>query len=458
MQDALVWAEEQFGSVELGDKRRTKRAVAMAAGMAAAPAASLPGQMGSWGGAKAAYRLLDSAAVSAAALSAPHRAATRAAAEASAGPVLFIQDTTVLDYSGHTACAGLGPTGDGRGRGLLLHSTLAAQPTACGAQLLGLAASLVWARPPVGRKRRESSAARQQRDRESQIWPASLRTAGPPPPGACWVSVSDAESDVLGHLREAQLTGYECLVRACQDRRVETPDGPALLLQAMRAAPARAERRLELASRGGQPARTVDLAVSWLPLVIQAPAGNPSERGAAPIACWGVRAWNAAAGLEWVLLSTRPVASATAAVERLDWYACRWLIEEYHKALKTGCAVEQRRLESALRLERLLGFLMPLAVRLLQARESARATPDAPARGTVPEPLLLALAHRRGLAPDGLTVRQFWRETAKLGGFLARKSDGEPGWQTLWRGALRLADIASGMTTAQNASSPLTSG
>ena len=121
----------------------------------------------------------------------------------------------------------------------------------------------------------------------------------------------------------------------------------------------------------------------------------------------------------------------------------RGCFEEYHKALKTGCAIEQRRLADAAGLTALLGFLAPLAVRLLHLRETARRAPETPAAAAVPEPLLVALARlRRRPLPTPLTVRDFWRETAKLGGFLGRNSDGEPGWQTLWHGVLRLLDAA----------------
>jgi hypothetical protein len=446
VQDACGWAAAQFGAVELGDRRRTDRAVTMAAAMARAPAASLPRQMGGCHEAKAAYRLLASAPVTHEALTRPHRQATRAAAAAAAGPVLFVQDTTTLDYSGHTATVGLGPTGDGRGRGLLLHSTLALAPDGTGGppRLLGLAAQRVWARPPSGRKARESQAERQRRPRESQRWSASLSAVGTPPGGACWVDVSDAEGDVFLHLREAQCVGYACLVRAGQNRRVDGPDGPGTLFAVLRAQPAQGHRTVRLGGRGGAgPAREAVLAVAWAPLTLRPPKNNPAAQAAAPLAVWGVRAWNAEEDLEWVLLSTLPVTSAAEAMERLDWYAARWLIEEYHKALKTGCAVEQRRLGDAAGLSALLGFLAPLAIRLLDLRETARRAPETAAEAAVPAPLLVALARLRGRPlPTPLTVHGFWRETAKLGGFLGRKSDGEPGWQTLWRGFLRLLDAA----------------
>ena len=128
-----------------------------------------------------------------------------------------------------------------------------------------------------------------------------------------------------------------------------------------------------------------------------------------------------------------------------EWYACRWLIEEYHKCLKTGCRVEQRQLQEEARLERLLGVLAVVAVRLLQLKHQARLDPEAPAERVVPERYVrtrqdrLKLPRRRKL-----TVHQFWRETARMGGFRARTGDGEPGWITLWRGWEQLELLTTG--------------
>jgi hypothetical protein len=455
MQDPELWAQAQWGKVELGDQRRSKRAVKLGAALASAPDKSLPVQIeGNWADVRAAYRLLDSAPVTHAALTAPHRAATRAQAGAVAGPVLFIQDTTQLDYTGHRATSGLGPIGNGHNQGLLVHSCLAVVPQPDGQnRLLGLAAQRVWTRPPVGRKQQESQDQRQRRARESEVWSETLLACGPVPQGACWIGVGDAESDIFGHMRQAREAGFDYLLRAGQNRRVEGPDGRSgYLFEVMRALPAQAWCTLHLASRGGQRARTVELSVAWTALRICAPYDNPSERGFAAQSCWGVRAWGEE--LEWVLLSSRPVEDAAQACERLDWYAGRWLIEEYHKGLKTGCAIERRRLESAKRITALLGFVALVAVRLLQAREAARRTPEALVRGSVPAEFVRIIAHKHKLSAETMTHREFWRGVAKLGGFLGRRRDGEPGWQSLWTGLLRLQDMAEALAIADHTHHP----
>ncbi len=124
----------------------------------------------------------------------------------------------------------------------------------------------------------------------------------------------------------------------------------------------------------------------------------------------------------------------------------RWLIEEYHKCLKSGCAIEKKQLEEADRLEALLGIAAVVAVRLLAIKQQVKSRPQSPAVEHV-EPLavkVLCIRRKLKVNPQKLTLYEFWREVAKLGGFLGRRSDGEPGWQTLWLGWRELDLLTQG--------------
>lgn len=218
------WAQHQWSDTELGDKRRTQRAVRLGAQMAGHPQDSLPGQTQSWGDLKAAYRLLHEDDVTHAALSAPHWRATRERAEHADGTVLFIQDGSQLDFTFRDA-RGLGRIGNDAGQGLLMHSTLALLPGAC-ATTLGLAHQLVWVRHAVVHKPQESRVQRYQRQsRESDHWFDALEAIGRVPEHARWVSVGDRESDVFHYWRRARALGWECLLRLAQDRRVLLDNG-----------------------------------------------------------------------------------------------------------------------------------------------------------------------------------------------------------------------------------------
>lgn len=149
---------------------------------------------------------------------------------------------------------------------------------------------------------------------------------------------------------------------------------------------------------------------------------------------WEAQATSDDKPLEWLLLSTLPVETRQQASERVSWYRHRWFIEQYHKALKTGCRMEDSQLPQAAALIRLLGFLSIVAVRLLQVESTARTQPELPATQVVDAQMLEFLCQLRHLDPANITVYRFWRDLPQFGGFLGRKHDGEPGWQTLWRG------------------------
>ncbi len=169
--------------------------------------------------------------------------------------------------------------------------------------------------------------------------------------------------------------------------------------------------------------------------------------GAAP---WKVDPPAGVQGARWVLWTSEPVRNFDDAWRVLGYYEKRWLIEEFHKALKTGCRLEDRQYETSRRLEAVAGVLSILAVRLLQLKTIARDEPARPASDVVPRRWIVMLQRlRKRPTPRAWTVRDFYRELAKLGGFLARKSDGEPGWMTLWRGFEKLHLCLRGADAAQ---------
>ena len=444
--DPVRWAEQQWGEAALGDARRNARAVQLGAALACRPEASLPQQTGSWGEVKAAYRLLNEPDVTHAALSEPHWQATRRQA-AQAHTVLFVQDTSELDFTAHRRTTGLGWTGDKRGRGFLLHSCLAMRPTAV-PEVLGLAAQKVWTRHEV-RKGTETRAARFKRRKESDVWAEVVEEIGPAASDQYWVSVSDRASDIFSFVRRARAQGWHGLWRVGQNRVVLTGSGSQtkLLLDWARRLPAQTETTIDLRGRAEQPPRLVRLQVAWKEVTLCPPC-NGQERHQAPVSGWCVRCWETGKrknALEWILFTTVPVTDAASALERIEWYRLRWVVEEYHKALKTGCAMEQRQLQSAQGLLALLGLLALIAVRLLQLRTVARTAPETPASQAAEPELVETVVRLQGGSADRMTAGQFWRAVAGLGGFLGRKGDGDPGWQTLWRGWLRLQDLCWGL-------------
>ncbi len=445
------WATQQWGTVDLADERRNKRAVRLGEKLAAHPDASLPEQTRSWGELKAAYRLLGQEEVTFERLSTPHWLNTRQEASArGGGAVLFIQDGSDLDFSTQRSKEDLGPLGnkEAHGLGLLLHSCLTALPEG---EILGLAHQKVWARQKEQVHRaNETRAQRYRRRTESDVWAETLEAIGPAPSDdqdTTWVSLGDRGSDVFSYLRRARALGWECLLRVAQDRRIETgqeeADEIGHLLKLLRSLPGRTQTEVVLRGRAGKPKRTVSLKVDWTKVKILPPRNRPEERNAEPIEGWCVRAWEEGEhedALEWMLFCTVAVIDADSALEKVGWYTKRWLIEEYHKSLKTGCRMEKRQLRSAAGIKRLLGFLGIVAVRLLQLREISRSTPEVPAMEAVPELMVKIVAGRLEVS-EKMSLGEFWRNVARVGGFIGRKSDGAPGWQTLWKGWMRVLEM-----------------
>jgi hypothetical protein len=243
------------------------------------------------------------------------------------------------------------------------------------------------------------------------------------------------------------------LVRAAQNRRVRGEDETQdYLFSLTRALPGQGTRTLDLPARHGQPARQAQVEISFSPVTVLPPKGSPYKDA---LACWVVRVWEPAppAGitepLEWVLITSLPTVDLAAAWERVAWYTCRWLVEDYHQCLKTGCGIEQRQLQTGPGLFRLLGLLSPVALRLLQLREVARLTPERLALAELPREVVQVVAHLAEVPVETLTVQCFWRAVAQQGGYLGRRRDGPPGWKTLWKGWLYVQTLLEGIHLAQ---------
>lgn len=447
MQSVSEWAQQNFGECELGDKRRTKRLVMLAEQMGNNPSGSLPNQIPEWADLKAGYRLFNQEEVTFEAIARPHWELTKRSAR---GRCLVIGDTTELDFGKHRQIEGLGPTGNGSGQGFLLHNALLVDAET--EAILGVAGQTIhyrtWKTKPKGRKRkRENSAQILKRTRESEVWGTVIDQIGKPAADVEYVHVFDRGADNFevycrllqnqGHwvVRAARLNreilGGDCenLQKLSGYLRTLTTLGRYEL--AMRARPDQPARKAQLEVRVGQVKMPAPKHVSpWVKSLHQAPI--PMH----VIEVAEVNAPKDTTPIRWVLLTSLPVTTFDDAWTIIGYYEKRWLVEEYHKALKTGCRAEKNQLKTAGRLEALIGLNSVAAIRLLQLKALARTNPDTPAQRVIPAVWLamLKLARKKLPRVHDLTVRQFYREVAKLGGFLGRKCDGEPGWITLWRG------------------------
>jgi hypothetical protein len=449
-QDALAWAQAEFGTVPQLEKRLRDRLVAAAATLAQRPDGSLP-QHFDWAELKGLYRLIHQVADTPELLQQVHRERTRERMTR-AQPVLIIHDTTQLDFTEHAVVRDLlGPVGDNGGCGFHQHNSLAIDPTGPG--VLGLIYQQTFVRDPAPAD--ETRMQRQDRAvRESARWAAGIRGVGPAPPGTCWVDIGDRESDFFEPMAVARLLSHHFLIRLCQNRRVgavAADEAATKLLAVARSLSPAAHDVVAVASRGGRAARTARVQLASTRLLLPPPVKDKKWKGHPPLALTVVRIWEpeppaGEEALEWILGTDLSVRSPADLLTYRDWYALRWpTAEEYHKVEKTGLGIEKVRLETRARLLAVVALLSVIAVRVLDLRWRRDADPEADA-GTLATPqeieIVLKATKQRG---PRLTVKAFVDGVAKLGGYLGRQGDGPPGWRSLWRGYQRLADMLLGI-------------
>lgn len=442
------FGERHFGNAQLGDRRRTARLVELADRLAAHPGGTLPEKTSSAAQLQALYRLLARAEVTHEAVFAAHREETLRRAAAHGGRLLAVCDTTELDYTSHERLERLGPIGDGRGRGYLAHHVLVVDPAS--RSVVGLAEQLLHVRRvvPPGEKRSESRAAI---DRESRLW--TRGTAALPADERLTV-VADRGADLFEFLEHEARSGRRFVIRAKADRNVhEADDRPGRLYDFARRLPACAERSIVV----GPEKRAVRLAVAYGTVRLVPPRQPCGEHSQEPLAVGVVRVWQrrpspGAAPIEWLLVTNVACPTAAETLRVVDDYACRWIVEEYHKCLKTGCGVERLQLGDEDRLEPMLALLSVVALTLLELRDAARdeRRRDEPAARFVPRAWLRILRLHQGRpADDAWTVGEFTRALARLGGHAGYPSTPRPGWITLWRGWEKLQLLALGAELAQ---------
>lgn len=413
--EPMAWAKANFGKCNFGDARLTKRLVKIAEKFAANPDSSTPKQTGSWADCKGSYRLTDNDKVSFAATVGPHCERTRSLAKQ--GTWLSICDTTEVSFSRMRTIAGLGKTGDNTGQGFFLHSSLFASDES--EEVLGLGGQELYYRIPG--EPRETNTQRKNRKRNSEVWGRIVQQVGPPQPGAHIIHVCDRAADDYELYTHCLLQQVGWVVRAQQLQRkvyaatacdTETPEKDAeihYLRDFIGGQPVAGTYDLVIPARRGRRARTAKIEVRfgniWMP---RSPVASPwlKKHGPAFIKMGVVEVKEV--GLKrksvkpvyWVLLCDEMQETFEDAWRAIRRYEKRWIIEDYHKAMKTGCSIEDRLYRTNKRLERVTAILSVLAVRLIQFRQQSRTEPNRKAKGVVPRRWLVTLCqlHRQRAA------------------------------------------------------------
>lgn len=445
--DTPTWAGKNFGPCKLGNRKRTRRLQKLATQMANRPEGSTPDQTETWSDCKAAYRLFNRPEVTFQKIIAPHCQLTRGCCQ-SGDVKLIVCDTTDVDFTSLRKARGLKPIGNGRGRGFFLHTAMMIDVQS--KHVDGIAAADIFYRRERKGKKLPNNSQRRRPDRESVVWGRVIDDVGRPPEGVRWVHVNDRGADDIEVMWRAINQGCGFVIRAARlVRKIISPDGMTLPLKDYLATlPAHGTREVKVRPTIKTPARTAIVTLRYGAVDIPLPsvvtpwlkAHRPTEPlHAGVVELLETNPPKGVKPIRWVLYSETPIDSDAQAEVIIEEYEQRPTIEDYHKAAKTGCSMEKRRELTAHALENVVALCIVIAVRLLQLKMAAKETPDRPARELLPLSWIRMLQRVRTtpLNPE-ITIYDFIRQLAGLGGFLGRKGDGEPGWITLWRGFEKL--------------------
>jgi len=233
-------------------------------------------------------------------------------------------------------------------------------------------------------QRREQRYQRRQREeRETAVWMRQVQAIGTPESGSLWVPVGDRGADMFPFFQACRSAQAHFLVRAAQNRRVqESEEEISSSLTQARAFPSQASHVLELPARHGHQKRRAQLQLAFGQLTLLPPRQEP-RASKEPLTVWVIRVWEEQAPegeepLEWVLLTSVPTTTLEEAWERVDWYRHRWLVEDYHPCLKSGCRIEQRQGPPVDGLMRRLGSVVPAGRTLVAGACLRSGRPRAP--------------------------------------------------------------------------------
>ena len=464
----LSFGQQHFGACDFKDARLTARAVRAADQIMRHPGGTLPEKLNHSADIVGLYRFANNPKVTHQRLLAGHFARTRLKMEQCAGTVLIIHDTTEEDFTGLESVKDLGSIGNGGGRGFLCHNSLAVRFE--DRAVLGLAGQILHTRRKV-RKGEKADKKRSDPRRESRLWPRGLEAIAPASAQSNWVHVTDRGGDTFEFIDRCGQRGEKYLVRSKHNRLLQLESAgdeksPRQMSQQQirlhdyaGALPPVVTRQVNVQANGRQTARLTRVQIAWAKVTIQCPAGRRGEHRDEPLQTCviQVREIDPPPGvtpLLWTLLTNAPVDDDQDACRCVEWYQCRPIVEEFHKAQKTGCGIELPQFTTRHALEVTTGLLSVVAVALLNLRDLSR-RPDAqtiPATQAIDAVYVnvLSVWRYKKCRPD-LNVKEFCHALAKLGGHFNRKHDHPPGWLVLWRGWTQLQLLVEGALAAKEA-------
>lgn len=446
-------ARELYGQVPLPDKRLNRRLETMHFHMAQKPTDSLTQAFDHPGDVKGAYRLIENDRIEPFHLT--RAFALRAVREAEGRPVvLSVQDSSSLSFPRAKATKGLGPVTNNDTQGLMMHTAMLLSEEGMPLELI---TQDVWARPQEKKKESKSKRAPME-EKESFKWLKSMReqrrffqeiSAEKRPK---LIHLFDREGDIHELIQDILDHQEGCVIRSCQNRRASDEDGALCKAHDQVAASEKlGEITVKVKRRGDRPARKALVEIRSIRLTLE-PSNAYPHRKPLQIALVEARETDppedGGSPIHWRLLTTEPAHDFAKARKIVQHYSRRWLIEEYHLILKSGCRLEDLRFHTAQRIAKVLAIYGPAALLILQLREFGRLEPEASCAKILDETawrVLYTVIHKKPPLPQTPppTIKQALLWIGRLGGHLGRKGDGMPGVRTLWRGWRDLSQLVA---------------
>lgn len=470
------WAESEFTSANLGDKRLNKRLSIIAERFSKSPESAIPQSCEGWAETKAAYRFFQNDSICYQEITKSHSYQTLSRC-ASFERVLAIQDTTYFNYSHHPKTQGLCSLSRHEGKhkkeivtsGLIMHSTLMIDTQGLP---LGILDQQIYSRPEVSKEKKEKKKRSHNigipiEEKDSYRWLEALRNSHQlsSPHLKDVVTICDREADIYDFFKVAQALESQVLVRASHDRRVNKKSVYSevtgeYLWALMKKQKSIYDMEVSIPEQKDCPKRTAICEVKIATYQLNPPRNHYEIKSKSlpnltlyAISVTEKEPIEGVEPLDWMLITNIPVQSPEEALEKIKWYTLRWRIETWHKIIKSGLKVEDCRLLTAERLIRYLAVMSIIAWKIHWMTLIARANPEAPCTLFLKEDEWKILKYRftkeRGSSEEIPTIHQAINWIAQLGGFLARKNDNEPGITHLWRGLKKFSNIIEGAEMAK---------
>jgi hypothetical protein len=439
---------KEFQSAEFGDQRLTDRLMQVGDRLGRAPAESIPNACEDWASTKATYRFCDNERVDPNEILDAHKRTQRSRAQDNS-ELLVVSDTTELVFPRHPSKEGLGDIGNSKTdlEGVKVHSTIGLDPqthrmTGVIDQQSLIEDQQAGTKHDANGKNEPIELASEQAkwirgDRQASRWLAEeIRP----------IFIHDRGADAFAFYREVTDdldAGF--VVRANQNRCIQTPSGTdGRLIDWSEALPEQGRTSIEIDRGNGREAREPDLTIKAGTCELLPPENDPTHTD--PVEVNVVRIDELGEyddPIQWVLLTTESVAAFSDTLRVVEFYRARWTIEDWHKVLKTGCRIEERRLETWERMEVLLSVDSVIAWKVLELRELARGDAHYSPEVLLSETERSILETKFPELTDN-EAQAYAISVAKIGGYLDRNSDPPPGWETMWKGLKKLQIWAEG--------------